>query len=184
MRVAPMHVIVLIAAMSGCLTSGLGPSTPFLVSSETSDYLPAGRFRGTLALEDHVLHVHAESLMVIIPGPLTSASPPVVRDLELHVLLGAPESSPRGWRPVARSAESVTIPGSLRIGERRAIGPASFTLVMPDHAARDSLWLVFQFTGEATRLAGHPQWQAVETYACEMLPWARHSASHHPMAHC
>ena len=150
-------------ALSGCVHLGRARPVPirFQFSSEGSDYLPVGRFRGSAVPGEGALLVRVDTAHVLAPAPTPDVTGRVATGLRLTALV----ATDSGGRWVARGESlPIAVASTLSLGEAHTLTGLRFVVPLPAGLALRDAWLVFRFDGAPAH--ADPARFTVRTFAC------------------
>jgi hypothetical protein len=181
---------IILALSQSCVRTAPRPAATYWVISDSSQYSPNARFRVHLGIERDSVVVAVDSGSLAIPGDPSLTAPPLMSNLYLSAIVGAPDSSSiavvgrpggrrmadrRGWAPLGTS-DSVLVAREIRYGERVPFADVRLNIPWPRLDDVSNLWLIFRISGSAVvltapQVAGGPPRRrdhpgGVRVYAC------------------
>lgn len=157
------------ATGAACIHTGPQPGVSYWVTSDSSLYSPAARFRVTPRVLDGQLRVRLDSGSLSVPGDEALNAPPLMSKLYLTAFLAVLDSSGfatvssrrgqfeerRGWLPIA-SSDSVLVVDELHYGERRPFSALDLVIRDTAQSPTEPLWLVFRISGNTVLISAPP----------------------------
>jgi hypothetical protein len=174
------RVALLAAMVAGCVHTAPVPAPGAWVTSDSSQYSPAARFRAHTRIDPTAIHIAIDSgsLSVPIMGPLFLTAILAVPDSGsmaiVNAAVGRAPAERRGWNRLA-SSDSVLLLTQLHYGERAPFKDLQLVIPSGGIPAGPS-WIIYRISGNAVEMIApmlpggsiqrrdHPG--AVRVYAC------------------